>query len=115
MQARNQQKNPLPVEAVTFGAGWSDKAIAHIGFVNKSQYREVVLFSGCHSAEKWHLKSYFFGAVSGHTREGFTAWNFRVIFGAAAALPVIRKTAQKSRFFWKLIRWARVRVHGRKN
>ncbi len=56
---QKQTEKPLPVEAVTFGAGWSDKAIAHIGFINKSQYREAVLFSGCHSAEKWHFKSYF--------------------------------------------------------
>ena len=45
------------------------------------------------------LEVVFFGAVSGHAREGFTAWNFRMIFGAAVALPVIEKTAQKSYFF----------------
>ena len=69
---QKQTEKPLPVETMTFGAGWSDKAIAHIGFINKSQYREAVLFSGCHSAEKWHLKLYFSGAVSGHAREWFT-------------------------------------------
>ena len=71
MPTSSKQKSHCRFTAVTFGAGWSDKAIAHIGFINKSQYREAVLFSGCHSAEKWHLKLYFSGAVSGHAREGF--------------------------------------------